>query len=156
MTAIWRRVSSDAQRAISPETQIREGLALAAEEGYHVPEEFILGTDWHSLTVWESPPFERLKFLIQTGPIQAVFLYDPDRAPLKPAHRLLFRALTEECGVKIICRYGQVPDGDMGELMEFVLDCLDARATVGPSGMKLSLAVPEETLSSVSTQPRLG
>jgi len=37
---------------------------------------------------------------------------------------------------------------------QFVLDCLDAEAAIGPSGVKLSLAVPEGNLSSVYNGPR--
>ena len=120
LAAIWWRVSGDDQREISPETQIREALELARQEGYEVPDEYILGTDWHSLSVWDSPPMEKLKELIRSGVTSAVFLYEADRAPSKPVHRLLFRALCQEQGVKIRCRYGQVPDGDMGEVMEFL------------------------------------
>jgi hypothetical protein len=118
--AVWWRVSTEDQREMSPDTQIAEALAMAQEEGYTVPEENILGTDWHSLSVWDSPPMERLKELIRTQAIQRVFMYEPDRAPSKPAHRLLFRALCEEHGVGIRCRHGQIPDGDMGEVMEFL------------------------------------
>ena len=120
IAAIWWRVSTDEQRETSPETQTREAVAMAQEEGYAVPKENILGTDWHCLSVWDSPPMERLKELIRTQVIQAVFMYEPDRAPSKPAHRLLFRALCEEHGVRVRCRHGQVPDGDMGEVMEFL------------------------------------
>jgi len=35
----------------------------------------------------------------------------------------------------------------------FVLECLDAQVTVGPSGVSLSLAVPESALAAVSTTP---
>mgnify|MGYP001558872923 CR=1 FL=1 len=118
--AIWWRTSTDDQKEMSPETQVREGRELAEREGYQVPEEYVLGTDWHSLSVWESPPMERLKELIRSHAIHAIFLYDPDRSPSKPAHRLLFRALCEENGVKIRACHGQVPDGDMGEVMEFL------------------------------------
>ncbi|MEE9262765.1 MAG: recombinase family protein, partial [Dehalococcoidia bacterium] len=118
--AIWWRVSSDDQLETSPDTQIQEALALAQQEGYQIPQEHILGTDWHSLSVWESPPMERLKELVRTHAIKGIFMYDADRGPSKPAHRLLLRALCEEHGVKIRCRYGQVPDGEMGEVMEFL------------------------------------
>ena len=118
--AIWWRTSTDDQKEISPDTQVSEARTLAQREGYQVPEEYILGTDWHSLSVWESPPLERLKDLIRSHAIQAIFMYDPDRSPSKPAHRLLFRALCEENGVKILACHGQVPDGDMGEVMEFL------------------------------------
>ena len=35
----------------------------------------------------------------------------------------------------------------------FVLDCLDAQVTVGPSGVTLSLAVPQEDMNAVSNTP---
>jgi site-specific DNA recombinase len=120
LAAIWWRVSTEAQKEISPDTQVKEALALAQTEGYEVPQDYIIGTDWHSLSVWESPAMERVKALIRQREIQAVFMYDADRAPSKPAHRLLLRALCEEYGVKVRCKYGQVPDGDMGEVMEFL------------------------------------
>ena len=118
--AIWWRVSTDDQKEISPETQIREALALAAAEGYQVPDEYIFGTDWHSLSVWESPPMERLKELIRGRMIKAIFMYHPDRGPSKPAHRLLLRAMCEEYGVSIVTCQGQIPEGEMGEVMEFL------------------------------------
>ena len=118
--AVWWRVSTDDQRETSPETQIQAALELARQEGYDVPGENILGTDWQSLTVWDSPPMEQLKDLIRERKIQAVFVYDPDRGPSKPAHRLLFRALCEENNVVIHAKHGQIPDGDMGEVMEFL------------------------------------
>ena len=118
--AIWWRVSRDDQKEISPDTQIGEALAMAQAEGFVVPEENILGADWHSLSVWDSPAMEQLKQLIRTQVIQGVFMYEPDRSPSKPVHRLLFRALCQENGVSIRCRHGQIPDGDMGEVMEFL------------------------------------
>lgn len=45
---------------------------------------------------------------------------DADRGPDKPVHRLLFRVLCQEHGVKVHCRHGQVPDGNMGEVKEYL------------------------------------
>ena len=47
--AIWWRVSTDDQQEISSDTQI--GEALAEQEGYNVPPENVIGTDWKSLLV---------------------------------------------------------------------------------------------------------
>ena len=69
--AIWWRISSDDQKEISPDTQIKDARALAEEEGYHVPPEYIIGTDWGSLSVWSSPPMDRLKALIRERAIGA-------------------------------------------------------------------------------------
>lgn len=120
LAVVWWRVSTDDQRETSPETQMKEAKELAEQEGYEVPEEFILGTDWESLSVWDSPPMERLKEIVRSGSIQAVFMYDGDRGPSKPVHRLFFKALCDEHGVRVRCKYGQVPEGDMGEVIEFL------------------------------------
>ena len=120
IAAIWWRVSTDDQREISPDTQIQQSLALAKQEGYEVPPENIIGTDWHSLSVWDSPAMARIRALIHEKAISAIFLYEPDRGPSKPAHRLLFRASCEENGIQVRCCHGQIPDGDMGEVMELL------------------------------------
>jgi site-specific DNA recombinase len=118
--AIWWRVSTDEQREISPDTQIGEALAVAEQEGYSVPPENVIGTDWSSLSVWESPTMGHLKALVMDRGITAIFMYDADRGPSKPVHRLMFRALCEENGVAVRCCHGEIPGGEMGELMEFI------------------------------------
>ena len=118
--AIWWRVSTDDQREISPDTQTGEALALAEQEGYSVPPENVIGTDWSSLSVWDSPTMGQLKALVLGRAITAIFMYDADRGPSKPAHRLMFRALCEENGVAVRCCHGEIPGGEMGELMEFI------------------------------------
>ncbi|MFQ5874827.1 MAG: hypothetical protein ACE5JL_13675, partial [Dehalococcoidia bacterium] len=35
----------------------------------------------------------------------------------------------------------------------FILECLDTQVTVGPSGVSLSLAIPERAMSAVSNLP---
>ena len=118
--AIWWRVSTDDQREISPDTQTGEALALAEQEGYSVPPENVIGTDWSSLSVWNSPTMGQLKALVLGRAINAIFMYDADRGPSKPVHRLMFRALCEENGVAVRCCHGEIPGGEMGELMEFL------------------------------------
>ncbi len=120
--AIWWRVSTDDQREISPDTQIGEALALALaeQEGYSVPPENVIGTDWSSLSVWDSPTMGQIKALVQGRSITAIFMYDADRGPAKPANRLMFRALCEENGVAVRCCHGEIAGGEMGELMEFI------------------------------------
>ena len=120
IAAIWWRVSTDDQREISPDTQTGEALALAEQEGYSVPTENVIGTDWSSLSVWNSPTMGQLRALVLGRAINAIFMYDADRGPSKPAHRLMFRALCEENGVAVRCCHGEIPGGEMGELMEFI------------------------------------
>ena len=117
--AVWWRVSTDSQDT-SPDTQIADALALAKSEGYSVPPDYVIGVDWHSLSVWSSPAMAKLKDLIAERSIKAVFLHDADRAPSKPAHRLLFHTLCAENGVAVRCVHGQVPEGEMAEVMEFL------------------------------------
>ena len=50
----WWRVSTEDQREVSPDTQTGAAMALAEQEGYHVPPEKIIRTDWGSLSVWGS------------------------------------------------------------------------------------------------------
>ena len=52
---------------------------------------------------------EQLKELIRTEAVRAIFMYDADRGPSKPAHRLLFRALCEEHGVQTSACTGRCP-----------------------------------------------
>ena len=118
--AIWWRVSTDDQKEISPDTQTGAARDLAEQDGYNVSPENIIGTDWGSLSVWDSPEMNRLKALIRDRAIEAVFMYDADRGPSKPVHRLLFRALCEENSVAIRCVHGEIPGGEMGEVMEFL------------------------------------
>ena len=89
LAAVWWRVSTDDQIEISPDTQTGAVLALAEQEAYNVPSEYILGTDWGSLSVWDSPPMDRLKALIRDRSITAVFMYDADRRPDKPVHHAI-------------------------------------------------------------------
>ena len=120
LAAVWWRVSTESQVDISPQTQIYEARELANKDGYQVDPEHIIGCDWYSLSVWDSPPMEGLKDLIRSGTVHAVYLYDADRGPAKPAHRMMFRALCEEYGVLVRSKYGQVPEGEMSEVMEFL------------------------------------
>ena len=72
-------MSTDDQREASPETQVRESMALVEALGFIVPQDHVLGTDWHSLSVWESPPMERLKELIRSDAIGAIVMGDAPR-----------------------------------------------------------------------------
>ena len=118
--AILFRTSTSDQLEISPETQVKESLVLAEQVGYSIPSEHIIGCDWASETFWDSPTMDRLKDLVRAGAISGIFQYDADRGPSKPIHRLLYRALCEEYGVKVFCCHGEIPAGEMGEVMEFL------------------------------------
>jgi len=120
IAAIWWRVSRPDQLELSPETQISACLSLAEADEYQVPEEHVTGSDWGSLTVWDSPAMQRLKDLVASGAVPRLYMYDPDRLPSRPVHRMMFRAMVQEFGVTVRCVYGEVPTGDIGEVMEFL------------------------------------
>jgi len=54
---------TESQVDIRPQTQIQEAQELATGEGYRVVPEHIIGCDWYSLSVWDSPAMEGLKDL---------------------------------------------------------------------------------------------
>ncbi len=118
--AILFRTSTSDQLEISPETQVKESLVLAEQVGYSIPSEHIIGCDWASETFWDSPTMDRLKDLVRAGAISGIFQYDADRGPSKPVHRLQYRALCEEYEVRVFCCHGEIPAGEMGEVMEFL------------------------------------
>jgi len=118
--AILFRTSTSDQLEISPDTQVKESTVMAEQMGYSIPSDQIFGCDWASETFWDSPTMERLKDLVRSGAISGIFQYDADRGPSKPVHRLLYRALCEEYGVRIFCCHGEIPAGEMGEVMEFL------------------------------------
>jgi len=118
--AILFRTSTSDQLEISPDTQVKEPSALADQTGYSIPSDYVIGCDWASESFWDSPTMERLKELVRSGDISGIFQYDADRGPSKPVHRLLYRALCEEYGVRVFCCHGEIPAGEMGEVMEFL------------------------------------
>ena len=117
--AILFRTSTSDQLEISPETQIQESTTLAEQMGFTIPSDHIIGCDWASETFWDSPTMERLKELVRSEAISGIFQYDADRGPSKPVHRLQYRALCEEYEVRVFCCHGEIPAGEMGEVMEF-------------------------------------
>jgi hypothetical protein len=91
---------------------------LAQMDGRHIPEEYIFGGDWASLEYWDSPRMRPLRYLIEDREIHAVYQYDADRGPSRPAHRLLYRAVCKDNGVKIRRCYDEVPEGEMSDILE--------------------------------------
>jgi len=81
----------------------------------------------------------QLKALVPGRAINAIFMYDADRGPAKPAHRLMFRALCEENGVAVRCCHGEIPGGETGEPMEFISTwSKETKSTVPSKERKMS------------------
>ena len=71
-------------------------------------------------TLGNSSPWCQIKALVLDRAINAIFMYDADRGPSKPLPRLMIRTVCEENGVAVRCCHGEIPGGEMVELMEFL------------------------------------
>ncbi len=120
LAAIWWRVSTAEQLENSPPSQISDSQGVALAHGYETTPEYTFGTDWHSLSVWDSPPMKQIRNLIESKAIHALIMQHPDRAPDKPAHRLHLRALCDENNVEMLSKNGEFPRGEAGEVLEFL------------------------------------
>ncbi len=119
--AVWWRVSTASQLDMSPEVQQTEATKLLESEGYHVPDQYVLGADWSSPEVMDCPEMQELLALVEVGAIHAVGVYHPDRLAAKPAHRLIFRNICEQQNVKLFTANGQLYDGPEGEFLDFAV-----------------------------------
>ena len=118
--AILWRVSTKAQTDMSPETQIRAARQILEAEGYEVPEDRVIGGDWHSLAVLDWPKMETLLGWVRHGEIQAIGMYHGDRLAGNPGQKMFIVDLCERLGVKLLARYSPIMDGKEGELLEYV------------------------------------
>jgi site-specific DNA recombinase len=92
--AIYVRVSTEDQgKGYSIPTQIEACQALAQQQGYRVPEQYVF-TDDLTGTILERPVLQQVRELIRSRAIQAAIVYDLDRLSRKHGHQLL---LLEEC-----------------------------------------------------------
>ena len=117
IAAIWWRQSSKDQSA-SDETQINEARALLKSEGYEVG--YILGQDWHSLSILDAPKMQELLSLVRHAKIKAIGMYHGDRLAGNPAQKALILDLCERHGVKLLAKHSPIQEGPEGELIEYV------------------------------------
>ena len=117
---IWWRVSTKGQTDMSPETQIIEAKEMLEDLGYSVPEDRIIGADWHSLAVLDCPAMETLLSWVRQGEIQAIGMYHGDRLAGSPAQKMFIVDLCERHGVKLLSRHSPIVEGKEGELLEYV------------------------------------
>src|SRR5690242_8208667 len=92
--AIYARVSSDQQK--EKDTIASQTAALidfAREQGYSVPDDWVIEDEGFSGASLLRPGLERLRDLAAEGHIQAVLIHSPDRLSRKYAYQVL---LTEE------------------------------------------------------------
>ena len=60
---------------------------------------------------------ERLKELVRTGRIHAIFMQHPDRMPDEPAHRMMFRLECQDNRVLRCDCQGPIHDNHDGDLV---------------------------------------
>ena len=121
VAAIWWRVSTaDQLDRVSPETQIQEAKQMLEENGYVVPDEFILGADWSSLAILDCPQMSRLLDLVRQKRIQAIGVYHTDRLSGRPAHKIYILDLCAANEVRILSKHSPVLAGPEGELVEYI------------------------------------
>ena len=118
--AVWWRISTKAQADMSPETQILEAREMLEAEGYSVPQDRVIGADWHSLAVLDCPEMETLLSWVRHGEIQAIGMYHGDRLAGNPGQKMFIVDLCDRLGVKLLARYSPIMDGKEGELLEYV------------------------------------
>ncbi|GAI24554.1 unnamed protein product, partial [marine sediment metagenome] len=119
IAAIWARVSSPGQTSLPD--QVARAKAELEKQGFTVPEEFIITTEWTSLDLFSCPKFLRLAGLVRRKEIQGIGMLDRDRLHAEPSQRLAFLAESRGAGVQwVICQGPPMLDGDWGELIEHV------------------------------------
>ena len=92
--AIYARVSSEQQKEENTiASQTAALVEFAREQGYSVPDEWVIEDEGFSGASLLRPGLERLRDLAAEGHIQAVLIHSPDRLSRKYAYQVL---LTEE------------------------------------------------------------
>ena len=88
--AIYARVSSDKQKeehTIASQTAALRGFAR--QQGFSVPDEWVIEDEGHSGATLVRPGLERVRDLAAEGQIDAVLVYSPDRLSRKYAYQVL-------------------------------------------------------------------
>src|SRR3974390_2991662 len=92
--AIYARVSSEQQKEENTiASQTAALIEFAREQGYSVPDDWVIEDEGFSGASLLRPGLERLRDLAAEGHIQAVLIHSPDRLSRKYAYQVL---LTEE------------------------------------------------------------
>lgn len=119
IAAIWARISSPGQTSLPD--QVARAKGELEKQGFTVPEELIITTEWTSLDLFSCPKFLRLAGLVRRKEIQGIGMLDRDRLHAEPSQRLAFLAECRGAGVQwVICQGPPMLEGDWGELIEHV------------------------------------
>ena len=118
--AIWARVSSPGQTSLPD--QVARAKEKLESQGYLVPKERILQTDWTSLDLSNCPDFLKLYGWVTRKEIQAIGMLDRDRLHSNPIEdRLAFLSECRRAGIEVVlCQGPPMLEGDWGTLIEHV------------------------------------
>jgi site-specific DNA recombinase len=103
IAAIYARVSSDQQKeenTIASQTAVL--VEFAREQGFSVPDEWVIEDEGFSGASLLRPGLERLRDLATEGQIQAVLIHSPDRLSRKYAYQVLLIEEFARHGVETI------------------------------------------------------
>jgi hypothetical protein len=131
--AVYARVSTEDQgKGFSIPTQLEACQKLAAQEGYTVPEGYVLIDEGISGTTMDRPALRKLRDLVNTKAIAAATVIDPDRLSRNLGHQLLLAEEFERAGVKLLIVSHPMeagPEGWMFFQMRGAAACPSAIAT---------------------------
>lgn len=111
---VYTRVSTPGQEedGTSLDTQVERCLALAAAEGYQVPEQFIFREQRTGADLLR-PRLDQARKAARSGKVHAFVCLSPDRLSRNPAHLMLVTEELPENDVRLL--FCQGPSGDTPE-----------------------------------------
>ena len=101
--AIYTRVSSDQQKENKTiGSQVDELLIFAEQQGYVVPDEYVLKDEGYSGAILVRPGLEKIRDLSAEGQIQAILIYSPDRLSRNYAYQVVLMDEFASCGTEVL------------------------------------------------------
>ena len=121
IAAIYNRVSTEKQQqeGLSLQTQREACIKYAKQNGYDVPDKYILDEVYSGLTI-DRPKLDTLLGWVKNKEVQAIVIYSTDRFS-RDGYDLL--TLMRDCDVnkaKLLCVSEDLGEGKVGELLNFV------------------------------------
>lgn len=102
LAAIYGRVSTRKQKeGENVESQIEALSKYAHQQGYKVPEEWILKDEGYTGATLKRPGLDALRELVREYDVDAVFIFSPDRFSRKLAFQMLVEMEFQKRGVRL-------------------------------------------------------
>src|ERR1700722_2319185 len=117
--AIYARVSSQKQKeGDTIDSQVDALLLYAKQEGFVVPKHWMFLDDGVSGKSLHRPALDELRDMIRTEPLEALFIYAPDRLSRSYPHQLILLEEFRKGGLKVRFLKG-APEGNTPEAIMF-------------------------------------